>query len=210
MEYGIVYLLTNPVMPGLVKIGMTTQKDIDKRMKELYTTGVPVPFECQFACRVKKSDCSKIEKALHTAFEPQRVNANREFFRIQVVQAKAILELFHHTDVTDEVSDEIKNDLTEDDKTASLKARIHRPALNFYEMGIQKGDILEWKDNPTIRVTIDSERKVIYNGEEVSISTLSAQLKGYKSKHIAPGPHWIYKERLLSDIYDETYPFEES
>ena len=35
MEYGIVYLLTNPVMPGLVKIGMTTQEDIDKRMKEI-------------------------------------------------------------------------------------------------------------------------------------------------------------------------------
>ena len=97
MEYGIVYLLTNPVMPGLVKIGMTAQEDIDKRMKELYTTGVPVPFECQFACRVKKSDCVKIEKALHTAFEPQRINANREFFRINVGQAKAILELFHHT-----------------------------------------------------------------------------------------------------------------
>ena len=30
MEYGIVYLLTNPVMPGLVKIGLTTQEDIDK------------------------------------------------------------------------------------------------------------------------------------------------------------------------------------
>ena len=28
-------------MPGLVKIGMTTQEDIDKRMKELYMTGVP-------------------------------------------------------------------------------------------------------------------------------------------------------------------------
>lgn len=26
MEYGIVYLLTNPVIPGLVKIGMTTQE----------------------------------------------------------------------------------------------------------------------------------------------------------------------------------------
>lgn len=87
MEYGIVYLLTNPVMPGLVKIGMTTQEDIDKRMKELYTTGVPVPFECQFACKVKKGDCAKIEKALHTAFAPQRINANREFFRIQVEQA---------------------------------------------------------------------------------------------------------------------------
>jgi len=209
MEYGIVYLLTNPVMPGLVKIGMTAQEDIDKRMKELYTTGVPVPFECQFACRVKKSDCVKIEKALHTAFEPQRINANREFFRIQVNQAKAILELFHHTDVTEEVTDEIQNDLTDDDKAASAKAQPHRPALNFYEMGMQKGDVLTWKDDPEISVTIISERKVSYNGEETSISSLSAQLKGYKSKHISPGTHWLFKEKLLSDIYDETYPFED-
>ena len=209
MEYGIVYLLTNPVMPGLVKIGMTAQEDIDKRMKELYTTGVPVPFECQFACRVKKTDCVKIEQALHTAFEPQRINANREFFRINVGQAKAILELFHHTDVTEEVTDEIQNDLTDDDKAASAKAQPHRPALNFYEMGMQKGDKLIWKDDPTISVTVISERKVSYNGEETSISSLSAQLKGYKSRHIAPGAHWLFNEKLLSDIYDETYPFEE-
>ena len=203
MEYGIVYLLTNPVMPGLVKIGMTAQEDIDKRMKELYTTGVPVPFE------VKKTDCVKIEKALHTAFEPQRINANREFFRINVGQAKAILELFHHTDVTEEVTDEIQNDLTDDDKAASAKAQPHRPALNFYEMGMQKGDKLIWKDDPSISVTVLSERKVSYNGEETSISALSAQLKGYKSRHIAPGAHWLFNDKLLSDIYDETYPFEE-
>ena len=178
-------------------------------MKELYTTGVPVPFECQFACRVKKSDCVKIEKALHTAFEPQRINANREFFRINVGQAKAILELFHHTDVTEEVTDEIQNDLTDDDKAASAKAQPHRPALNFYEMGMQKGDKLIWKDDPSISVTVLSERRVSYNGEETSISALSAQLKGYKSRHIAPGAHWLFNDKLLSDIYDETYPFEE-
>ena len=209
MEYGIVYLLTNPVMPGLVKIGMTTQKEIEQRMKELYTTGVPLPFECQFACKVKKSDCAKIEKALHTAFGPQRINANREFFRIQVEQAKAILELFHHEDITIDVSEEIENDLTPEDKAASFKAQIHRPALNFYEMGMQKGDILTWKDDPSISVTIVTDRKVDYDGEEWSISALSAQLKGYKVKHISPTPHWLYKDRLLSEIYDETYPIEE-
>lgn len=209
MSYGIVYLLTNPCMPGLVKIGMTTQEDIDKRMKELYTTGVPVPFECQFACKVNNKDCAKIEKALHTAFEPQRINKNREFFRINVEQAKAILELFHHTDVTEDVSEEMQNDLTEEDKAASSKAQAKRPPLNFYEMGLKKGDVLVWKDDPTKSVIVTSDRKVSYNGEEVSISALSAQLKGYKVKHIQPTPHWLFNDRLLSDIYDETYPFEE-
>ena len=209
MEYGIVYLLTNPCMPGLVKIGMTKQEDLEKRMKELYTTGVPVPFECQFACKVNNKDCAKIEKALHTAFDPQRVNKNREFFKINVEQAKVILELFHHTDVTEDVSEEIQNDLTQEDKEASEKTKSKRPPLNYYEMGIHKGDVLRWKDDPSITVTVISERKVSYNGEEVSISALSAQLKGYKVKHIQPTPHWVYNERLLSEIYDETYPFEE-
>ena len=209
MEYGIVYLLTNPCMPGLVKIGMTKQEDLEKRMKELYTTGVPVPFECQFACKVNNKDCAKIEKALHTAFDPQRVNKNREFFKINVEQAKVILELFHHTDVTEDVSEEIQNDLTQEDKEASEKTKSKRPPLNYYEMGIHKGDVLRWKDDPSITVTVISDRKVSYNGEEVSISALSAQLKGYKVKHIQPTPHWTYNERLLSEIYDETYPFEE-
>ena len=111
--------------------------------------------------------------------------------------------------MTEEVSDEIESDLTDDDKAASVKAQIHRPPLNFYEMGMQKGDVLTWKDDPSVSVTIISERKISYEGEETSISALSAQLKGYKSKHIAPGAHWLYKEKLLSDIYDETYPFEE-
>ena len=196
-------------MPGLVKIGMTTREDIDARLKELYSTGVPVPFECQYACKVKKSDCAKIEKALHTAFAPQRVNANREFFRIQVEQAKVILELFNIEDITEEVTDEIENDLTAEDKVATQNAKPRRPSLNFYEMGMKQGEILTWKDDPSIFVVIKSERKVTYNDEEVSISALSAQLKGYNTKHISPGSYWLYKERLLDDIYNETYPFEE-
>ena len=208
MEYGIVYLLTNPVMPGLVKIGMTAQKDIEKRMRELYTTGVPVPFECQFACKVKKGDCVKIEKALHAAFAPQCVNANREFFRIQVEQAKAILELFHHTDVTEEVSDEIENDLTDDDKAATKKARLHRPPLNFFEMGMKKGDVLQWKDDPSVTLSVYTERTVIFEGKEMAISAVTRDLKGSKW-YVAPGSYWLYNERLLSEIYDETYPVED-
>ena len=40
----IVYVLTNPAMPGIVKIGMTD--DLQRRLSQLYNTSVPVQFEC--------------------------------------------------------------------------------------------------------------------------------------------------------------------
>ena len=75
---GIVYLLINEAMPGLVKIGKTTRNDPQLRVDELYNSSVPVPFECVLAMRV--DDPSSVELALHTAFGPQRVNPRREFF----------------------------------------------------------------------------------------------------------------------------------
>lgn len=42
----IVYVLANKAMPDLIKIGKTQRKDLQARMSELYSTGVPFPFEC--------------------------------------------------------------------------------------------------------------------------------------------------------------------
>lgn len=44
-NYGIVYVLTNPAMPGLVKIGMTNRDSVDARLKELFNTSVPVHLD---------------------------------------------------------------------------------------------------------------------------------------------------------------------
>lgn len=55
IQVQIVYVLTNPAMPGIVKIGKTTQLEVEERMKQLYSTGVPVPFDCVFACKVKNA-----------------------------------------------------------------------------------------------------------------------------------------------------------
>lgn len=48
---GIVYVLTNPAMPGLVKIGMTTRDNLDARMKELYGTGFLSPLSVNMPAR---------------------------------------------------------------------------------------------------------------------------------------------------------------
>ena len=50
----IVYILTNEAMPGLVKIGRTNGA-LAVRIKQLFQTGVPLPFELFFACEVKDS-----------------------------------------------------------------------------------------------------------------------------------------------------------
>ena len=71
----VVYVLTNPAMPGLVKIGKTSQDDHATRVSQLYTTGVPVPFDIEYACKVPNP--ADVEKALHTAFAPQRQLSGR-------------------------------------------------------------------------------------------------------------------------------------
>lgn len=206
---GIVYVLTNSAMPGLVKIGMTTRESIDTRMKELYSTGVPVPFDCVYACEVKVSDCAKIEKALHKAFEPNRINANREFFRIDATQATAILELFDRKDITSEVTAEIENDLTVEDKAASEKIKsARRPPLNFREMGIPNKANLCFINDSNIIVTVVADKKVSYNNEIMSLTAITRQLLN-SPRDVAPTRYWEYEGKNLRDIYDETYSLEE-
>ena len=74
-SYGIVYVLTNPAMPGLVKIGKTARESVETHFTELYSTGVPVPFECAYAARV--IDEATLEQAFHAAFGPYRLNPTR-------------------------------------------------------------------------------------------------------------------------------------
>ena len=80
MNEGIVYVLTNPAMPGIVKIGRTGRA-VEARLADLYSTGVPLPFECEYAAKVK--DQNEVVSAFHLAFGPYRINPKREFFNIE-------------------------------------------------------------------------------------------------------------------------------
>ena len=89
----IVYALTNPAMPGMVKIGMTDRDAVESRMRELHSTGVPLPFDCIIAREIEGIEASAIEEALHTAFGPNRVSPTREFFQVEPEQVEAILRV---------------------------------------------------------------------------------------------------------------------
>ena len=96
-------------MPGIVKIGKTTREDPQVRMNELYTTGVPLPFECAIAVKVEDERADELEKVLHKAFSPNRLNPSREFFEIELYQVEAIMRTWSDEDVTPQVNKERKS-----------------------------------------------------------------------------------------------------
>src|SRR5262249_41206907 len=84
---GYVYVLMNPSMEGLVKIGKTS-RDPESRVSELSgATGVATPFVLVY--KAFFVDCTTAEQLIHTALERKghRVSQNREFFGLPVHEA---------------------------------------------------------------------------------------------------------------------------
>jgi hypothetical protein len=197
----VVYVLSNPAMPSLVKIGRTIDDGAASRIAQLYTTGVPFPFVVEFACRVANPD--EVERALHTAFAPQRVNSRREFFEIDPQQAIAILRLLHVQDATADLTTGSSSDDAAD-ANAGMEYRSRRPNIHFQEMGIPIGaELVSTIDGSTAIVT--GPRKVLFQGDDTSLTAATRTILQL-DYNVAPGPYWRYQNQLVRELYDQTYP----
>jgi len=200
-ENGMVYVLTNAAMPGIVKIGLTTRDKIDNRLKELFKTNVPVPFKCEFACKV--DDCRKVESALQIAFRPYRF-PQREFFKIDPDQAIAILKLLEIREITDEINQEIKESTTKEERDAGEKLeKQRRPPLNFKDMGILIGSRLKFTEDDS-EVEVVGDKKVKYLGETYSLTSLTKKLLKLEYA-VQPTGYWLFNGKNLKEKYEETY-----
>ena len=99
---GWVYVVSNPSMPGLVKIGRTDSV-VEVRMKDLDTTGVAAPFKKEYEALVKNSN--KLEKSVHEKLKNFRYRTNREFFECSPETASKFIK-----DVATELKIEILHD----------------------------------------------------------------------------------------------------
>jgi hypothetical protein len=197
----IVYVLTNPAMTGLVKIGKTTQQEVEERMKQLYSTGVPVPFDCAFACKVK--DAAEVEKALHLAFGMTRVNPNREFFRLEPERVIAVLKLLKVDDITEQFEQALESDIPPADKQAAEELKkSRRPPMNFHELGIPDGSVLVSKDGACECVVV-GEKKVKFNDAVSSLTAATRKMLGLAEDYpLQPSPYWTFNGKTVKEIYE--------
>lgn len=203
----VVYVLTNEAMPGIVKIGCT-QSDLATRVRSLFQTGVPLPFEVFYACEV--ADCRFVERQLHDAFGDHRVSKSREFFRIAPERVKAALLIGAKAEI--KIGEEIFENLPETSETASevkaeLEAAKRRGRFKFSMIGIKPGTELQLeRDNKIVCRTVDENNHVEYLGQVLSISRAALQAVqslGLEWDNVSGPWAWTYQGKRLDDIRRE-------
>jgi len=189
----IIYVLINEAMPGYVKIGKTN--NLEQRIRSLDTTGIPLPFECFYACTVK--DAAFVEQQLLDAFMDHRVRSSREFFEIAPERAVAILKLVEIEDVTP------KKDFVEsqEDQQALNQARTKRSMFNFEMVDIPVGAELAFFKDENVKakvVALKGQKTIEFNGEITSPSEAARKILGYRYG-VAGTLYWVYKGETLDE-----------
>jgi hypothetical protein len=186
-------------MPSYVKIGTTT-RSIEMRMRDLYTTGLPVPFECHYAAVV---DVNKnVEKRIHRAFDTFRVNKNREFFEIEADAAADIIRLVEIKDVTP--TESIVETSDDNEAISRLEKRAER--FSFKMVGIDPETILTFKLDETVTCKVIDNRRVEFNDEVTSLSAaalLALRHAGFDWKSAQGAAYWMLNGKSLKDLRDD-------
>jgi hypothetical protein len=85
---GSVYVLTNPALSDVVKIGYTA-RSAEVRARELSGTGVPGKW--QVAHEISTGSPKQVEKTVHQKLSRQKVQDGGEFFKVSPEKAARVI-----------------------------------------------------------------------------------------------------------------------
>ena len=191
---GTVYIISNPAMPGLVKIGKTI--NLEARLQSLYSSGVPMPFRCIYAKEV--DNYSEVERKLHKGLNSHRENSNREFFRIPEEEVINFLELVPGKDVTPKEDDfEDKEDEIAFERATRIGQR-----FNFNMVKIPIGSTLTFIRDENVTCKVISSSRVEFDGNDHSLSSaalIATNRMGFNWKTIAGPLNWKFEGEVLDE-----------
>lgn len=193
MAKGYIYIMTNPCLKNMVKIGYAT--DVEARRKQLSTTALPYEYEVYATYETSGNlEDKKLHKMIDNLNPDLRISKNREFFVLSPEDAYELLEAIATISGT---KDKLKRKNVVQIKTQKTK----RPPVNFAKCNIPVGSKLVFVEDPNVVAIVVDERKVQYNDEITSLSAISDKIKGYSTS----GPSFFtYNGKLVTDIAKET------
>lgn len=189
MAKGYIYIMTNPALNDMVKIGYAT--NVETRRKQLSTTALPYEYEVYATYETSGSlEDKKLHKLIDNLNPDLRVTKTREFFIMSPEAAYELLESIATISGTSGKLKKIK-------KSTQKKQQVRKPPVNFAKCGIPVGAELVFVEDPSVVATVVSDRKVQYKDEITSLSAIIAGIKGY----MTAGPsYFTYNGKLVADI----------
>lgn len=196
MPKGYIYIMTNPALKDMVKIGYST--DVEKRRKDLSTTALPYDYEIY---ATYETDGKLEDKKLHSLIDklnPElRVSVNREFYIMSPEDAYELLEAIAY------INGSLDQLVKYKKESVSCTNNVKKPPINFTKCNIPIGAELVYVEDPTVKVVVVSDRKVLYNNIETSLSSLVQEIKGLKHKPQGTA-YFTYNGKSLIKIANET------
>lgn len=194
MAKGYIYIMTNPCLQNMVKIGCA--KDVEERRKQLSTTALPYDYEVYATYETPgKLEDKKLHKLIDNLNPDLRVSKNREFFVMSPEDAYDLLEAIAMISGS---QDKLQK---RNGSNAATEQKTKKPAVNFQKCNIPVGAELVFIDDPNVKVTVVTDRKVQYNNEITSLSAVAKSIKGYS---IAGPSCFSYNGKIVAEIARET------
>ncbi len=195
MSKGFIYIMTNPCLKNMVKIGYAT--DVEARRKQLSTTALPYEYEVFATYETSgQLEDKKLHRLIDNLNPELRVSKNREFFVMSPDDAYDLLEAIALISGSLNKLKKIKS------SSSSSSSKKRRPPINFSKCNIPVGAKLYYVDDASIFVTVESDKKVLYNDEVTSLSAVAVKLKGYKT--IQGSSFFTYNGKLITEIAEDT------
>lgn len=196
MAKGYIYIMTNPCLQNMVKIGYAT--DVEERRKQLSTTALPYDYEVYATYETPGNlEDKKLHKLIDNLNPDLRVSKSREFFIMSPMEAYELLETIATISGSQDKLQKVKCATAE---PSTQKTR--RSAINFAQCGIPVGAELVYTDDTNVKVIVESDRKVIYNNELTSLSAIVCKIKGVD--HINGPAYFTYNGKPIIEIAEET------
>lgn len=197
---GSIYILVNPIIPSLIKIGYSD--DVEKRLKTLNrNSGLPDPFYCYATYKVKDRLKDKEVHKLIDGLAPNlRYKESREFYKMSAKKGYEVLERI--ANIHSDGALLTRYPINEKGESISISSKATHPKkdnLTFELLGIPVGATLTFvKDEKITCTTLDKKNKVSFEGKTYSLSGLGQHLM--KVKAIQGGLYFAYNGETLVDI----------